>query len=364
MNLKNLQLKIYKEFNPEIEKIWENFEKNSHNYFFQTLNWQKEWFYSIMKHNNNYSINIIVVKNNEDILFILPFCIKKFFTFKILMWAGYPFSDYNAPLIKKNLELNREDFLYIWKKIIEIIQFDINCVDLQNQPEKIKDMTNPFFDYLSTKDEYTYHSLILKNFTNINKSQIADIKYQYKRLNNKSSLLFKFAENSEEQKKVLNFIIKNKVIQYQSTNAWNIFQNLGNRFFFLNGNLNLRQNLSISYISYDDEIIAAHLGYIYLETFYYLFPAYNLKYKKYSPGKILLNFLINHCKLNGINYFDFTIGSETYKKNWSNYQQKGGITLNSLNIIGDIYISYFKFKNKIKSFNQINFLKKIYNRIK
>ena len=27
MNLKNLQLKIYKEFNPEIEKIWENFEK-------------------------------------------------------------------------------------------------------------------------------------------------------------------------------------------------------------------------------------------------------------------------------------------------------------------------------------------------
>ena len=225
-------------------------------------------------------------------------------------------------------------------------------------------MTNPFFDYLSTKDEYTYHSLILKNFTNINKSQIADIKYQYKRLNNKSSLLFKFAENSEEQKKVLNFIIKNKVIQYQSTNAWNIFQNLGNRFFFLNGNLNLRQNLSISYISYDDEIIAAHLGYVYMETFYYLFPAYNLRYKKYSPGKILLNFLINHSKLNGINYFDFTIGSETYKKNWSNFQQKGGITLNSLNIIGDIYISYFKFKNKIKSFNQINFLKKIYNRIK
>ena len=30
-------------------------------------------------------------------------------------------------------------------------------------------MANPFFDYLSTKDQYTYHSLILKNFTNINK---------------------------------------------------------------------------------------------------------------------------------------------------------------------------------------------------
>ena len=68
--------------------------------------------------------------------------------------------------------------------------------------------------------------------------------------------------------------------------------------------------------------------------------------------------------ITGSNYFDFTIGSETYKKNWSNCLQKGSITLNSLNIIGDIYIFYFKFKNKIKSLNQIIFFKKIYNRIK
>ena len=60
MKLKNLKLKVYKEFNPEIEKIWEDFEKNSHNYFFQTLNWQKEWFHSIIRHNKNYSINIEV----------------------------------------------------------------------------------------------------------------------------------------------------------------------------------------------------------------------------------------------------------------------------------------------------------------
>ncbi len=364
MKLKNLKLKVYKEFNPEIEKIWEDFEKNSHNYFFQTLNWQKEWFHSIIRHNKNYSINIVVVKNNEDILFILPFCIKKIFIFKILMWAGYPFSDYNAPLIKKNLELNREDFLNIWKKIIEIIKVDINCVDLQNQPEKIKNIANPFFDYLSTKNEYTYSGLILKNFTNFNKSQISDIKYQQKRLNNKGTLSFKFAKNSEEQKKILNFIIENKVIQYQSTNAWNLFQNSGNKFFFLYSNLKLGQNLSLSYISHGEDIIAAHLGYVYMGAFYYLFPAYNLKYKKYSPGKILLNFLVNHCKSNDFNYFDFTIGSEIYKKKWSNYQQKGGVTLNSLSNIGYIYIFYFKLKNKIKSFNQIIFLKKIYNRIK
>ena len=47
MNLKNLQLKIYKEFNPEIEKFGKIF-KNSHNYFFQTLNWQKDGFIRLL----------------------------------------------------------------------------------------------------------------------------------------------------------------------------------------------------------------------------------------------------------------------------------------------------------------------------
>ena len=31
------------------------------------------------------------------------------------MWAEYPFSDYNAPLIKKDLKLNRGIFIYMEK---------------------------------------------------------------------------------------------------------------------------------------------------------------------------------------------------------------------------------------------------------
>ena len=49
-----------------------------------------------------------------------------------------------------------------------------------------------------------------------------------------------------------------------------------------------------------------------------LFPAYDNDYRKYSPGKILLKKIIDHSRLNSIDYFDLTIGSEDYKKNFSN----------------------------------------------
>ena len=49
MMLKNLNIKVYKELNNELEKLWINFEKESDNYYFQTYFWQKYWFKQIQK---------------------------------------------------------------------------------------------------------------------------------------------------------------------------------------------------------------------------------------------------------------------------------------------------------------------------
>ena len=45
-------------------------------------------------------------------------------------------------------------------------------------------------------------------------------------------------------------------------------------------------------------------------------PTHNIDYKKFSPGTILLSNMIKSCcEEKGIKNFDFTIGSENYKKN-------------------------------------------------
>ena len=364
MMLKNLNIKIYQELESELEKLWTNFEKDSSNYYFQTYHWQKSWFKQMKKYKRkSISIYVIVVKNDQETLFILPFCIYKILFIKVLSWSGFPFSDYNAPLINKNLNINKYDFNYIWKLIIKKNKNKYDCISLVNQPNMINNKPNPFFYYLKTHKSGLYSGINLKNSLIYKNNELSDIRYQKNRLNKIGNLQFKFAKDKNEKKKVLRFLIQNKILQYKKTNAWNLFEINAYKKFFIQ--CNLMFNINLSYLTLDRKIIAAHSGYVYDQKYYYLFPTYDINFKKYSPGKILLKYLIDDCKKNNLKYFDFTIGSEDYKKNWSNNKINSGMTNISLNIIGFLYISFINFKIKAKSLNiKNNFLLNLYNKFK
>jgi len=364
--MKNLNIKIYKEFNTELEDLWINFEKTSDNYYFQTCSWQKYWFKQMNKHKKKSITNhIVVVKNENDILFILPMYISRFLFFKTLCWSGFPFSDYNAPLIKKNLNISKETFLIIWKLILEKNNNLFNCINLNNQPKMINQIFNPFFQYLNSINTGPYFGIILNNSSESINSQIADVKYQTKRLNRDGNLVFNIASTKKERKRVLKFILKNKIAQYIKTDGWNLFNINAYKFFFIECHLKLHSNLYLSYLSLNKNIIAAHSGYIYENNCYYLFPTYDEDFKKYSPGKILLNSLIEDSKIRKLYYFDFTIGSENYKKKWSNNKMDSGTTLKALDFIGLIYVLFIKIRISLKPLIiNNNFFNKIYYKIK
>ena len=153
--MKNLEIKTYKSFSKELCEMWKNFESSSTNYFFQSFNWQKLWFDHQIKYNKkieNYTV--VIFKNNEPIM-VLPFNIDYNNHLKVLRWSGSPFSDYNAPLIRNDIEISKVEFLFIWETIISNNNFD--CIFLENQPEKIINLNNPFFDFLKKKiNNYFY----------------------------------------------------------------------------------------------------------------------------------------------------------------------------------------------------------------
>ena len=114
----------------------------------------------------------------------------------------------------------------------------------------------------------------------------------------------------------------------------------------------LEDKVYITYIEIDKKIIAAHSGYVYRNTCYYLFPVYDIEYKKYSPGKILLKKIIEDSKLNSLDYFDLTIGNENYKKNYSNNKQNSAIFLDSINLKGFCFIYFLKLKDLLKKISK------------
>jgi CelD/BcsL family acetyltransferase involved in cellulose biosynthesis len=344
--MKNLEIKTYKSFSKELCEMWKNFESSSTNYFFQSFNWQKLWFDHQIKYNKkieNYTV--VIFKNNEPIM-VLPFNIDYNNHLKVLRWSGSPFSDYNAPLIRNDIEISKVEFLFIWETIISNNNFD--CIFLENQPEKIINLNNPFFDFLKKKINNYFYFIKFNEKFEIKKKEFDNIKYQTNRLKKLGKLEFKIAKNKDEIKKVLNFIILNKSNQYDRTNAWNLLKIKSHRELFELSNLNLSENIDLSYLSLNDEIIAAQSGYQYKKRYYYLFPAYNYKYRKFSPGKVLLKNMIVNSKKNLFDYFDLTIGSENYKENFSNFKMASALFLYSKNLKGFIYIFFLRLKYFIK----------------
>ena len=344
--MKNLEIKIFKSFSKELCDLWKKFESSSTNYFFQSLDWQKLWFSHQLKHKNKIKNYTIVIYKNNEVIMVFPFNIDYNNYLKILRWSGFPFADYNAPLLKNGIEINKVEFSFIWEKIISNDDFD--CIFLDNQPEKIINLNNPFFEFLKNKINNYYYSIKFKEKFEIKKKEIDNIKYQTNRLKKIGKLDFKIAKDKDEIIKVMNFIILNKSNQYDRTKAWNLFKIKSYRELFETCNLNLSENIDLSYISLNNEIIAAQSGYLYKKRYYYLFPAYNHEYRKYSPGKILLQNMIVNSELNLFDYFDLTIGSEKYKEDFSNYKMASALYLYSKNLKGLIYISFLRLKYLMK----------------
>ena len=93
------QIKILNKFDFNLQNEWEELQKNSNINFFQTYRWQKYW--SEKCGNNVENVITLFYKNNE-LISILPLNIKEERFIKILNWNGFPFSDYNQPIIKNN----------------------------------------------------------------------------------------------------------------------------------------------------------------------------------------------------------------------------------------------------------------------
>ena len=83
--------------------------------------------------------------------------------------------------------------------------------------------------------------------------------------------------------------------------------------------LGLFGKIQVSALLLDDKILATHWGFYSKTTFYYIMPSYEGgDWSKFSPGKILLEYLMKWSVSNGLKVFDFTEGDMFYKKNWSN----------------------------------------------
>ena len=67
-----------------------------------------------------------------------------------------------------------------------------------------------------------------------------------------------------------------------------------------------------------DRLVAAHFGIRSDSTLYYWFPAFNPEFGRYTPGWLLIYFLLENLSMMRCNVLDFGPGGEKYKEYFEN----------------------------------------------
>tara|TARA_X000000950_G_C13816122_1_gene619880 strand:+ start:47 stop:1090 length:1044 start_codon:yes stop_codon:yes gene_type:complete len=319
---KNLTFTIFNQLENKLIKDWKNLENEGVFYFFQKYIFIK----TIIEIFNINKIKIVVLYDNNKPIAIFPLEIRTYNRIKILQWIGTSQSDYCCPIITNQNLFSEKDFKLIWNDILDEIK-DYDIIFLNKQPEYIEKTLNPFIQFIHN----SYYSKVYQAKLNTeaedylslieNKKFSSELRRTKRKLLEKNKVVFKLF-SLEKEKDLIGKILTKKNSSLEKKKISNsIDKNLINFYKKLCGLC--PEKLVAGLLQVNDKTIAGSIGIVENKRFYYLIPViFNEEFNFYSPGKILIHYLINWTKENNLKVFDFGIGEENYKKYWSNYSIK------------------------------------------
>lgn len=368
----SFKIDTYHSLDLNLKNIWCELHKNSDAYVFQTFEWISHWINTVGKNPNNFKPLIIVVSDEDGVLALFPFMLRRSFGIIALEFIGGGQCDYNTPLIRTQ-NISHIDFKKLWISVLESIpDHDIRC--LKRIPKELRGRANPFLSIASTLTDSCSFAATLpfswEDFqTRLPKRFQKDNARMIRRLSEIGALRFVVANTLSEFEELVKVVLKQKERRYHATGAKNVLADIGINNFYAQLIKSSSQEVRIhmSALMHNDEVIATHLGIYHSGRFYYLFPAYDeQKWGKFSPGRLLLEYLIKWAISTRLDTFDFTVGAESYKEIWCDLEMPLYRIVEATSYRGFVYagilrsIYWFK-KNYYARFLAMKILKKYYS---
>jgi CelD/BcsL family acetyltransferase involved in cellulose biosynthesis len=308
----------------ELEPEWDDLESRSPSHVFQNHRFIRSWLETVGMHT---SVRLAIVLYWEDGILqaILPCCIIKRMGIPTLSWlGGFHIVDYGDVLVDQSADLSVSDFL---DRALTLIKkrAGIHVTFLDNVREDATAyafLLDRFRPYRSTvapfirfENSFAEYIDSLKRFR---KKMKSDTLRQIRRLSDLGSLEFRVCERSEnELDSVVQAFIDQKRARLHELGKTGAI-NLPGYADMLFAEAHQDRYTHVSYLSLNDRVIAVNFGYRYSgSTFYYYMPSFAEEYATYSPGRVLIYYLVEHCFGLGITKFDFTAGDEKYKYDWT-----------------------------------------------
>jgi CelD/BcsL family acetyltransferase involved in cellulose biosynthesis len=326
-----LNLRIYSDLNT-VEAEWRCFERVADCTAFQTFDWLAAWQRHIGARHGVRPVIAVGRFSDGDIAFILPLCVVPGPLARRLCWLGQDSCDYNAPLLARDLSqrVPPEGFLAAWHEL----QMQTSCepllrydwIEFEKMPEKIGAQLNPF-TYLAVKPNRSSAHLTRlgddwEKFYFAKRSSATRRRDRAKRrhMSQYGDIRFTTVADAQDARHTLEILMEQKSRSLARKGIADMFAPPGRREFYrdLASNPELRHLIHISRVEIGTVCAAANLGIVFGDCYYHVLASYvDGEVAHYGPGALHLRELMAHAITRRLQRFDFTIGDEPYKLEWS-----------------------------------------------
>ena len=316
-----------------VEAEWRRFEDIADCTAFQSFDWLAAWYRHIGRRDGVKPVIVVGTYADGETAFILPLAIAPKLGIKRLCWFGQEQCDYNAPLLARDFSqrVTPERFLAAWRALRGQMQRDPRLrhdwIELEKMPQMVGTQANPFMSLDLTANASGAHLTQLgddwEKFYFAKRSSATRRRDRAKRrhMSEYGDIRFVTATEIDDARRTLEILIDQKHRAFARRGIRDIFARPGLREFFLDlaSNPKIRHRFHISRVEVGDTWAAANFAIVFGDCYYHVLASYedDAAVSHYGPGALHLRELLAHAIKLKLRRFDFTIGDESYKDEWS-----------------------------------------------
>ena len=308
------------------EKDWRHLEQEGEYFAFQTYFWVKSW-HELIGTKLGVSPQVVVLRTPDgEAAMVIPLGIRRERGLRHLSFLAHDLSDYQGPLMAKGVgERVAGDFAALWSKVISRLP-SVDLINFRRMPNVIGNAPNPFVQLQgATQTERAYAAHLPPSFEEFLKGKRKaihrDSLRKLRRLAEIGEVAFEIVKDPGKIEKVVEIMAYQKGPNYIQSLGFNWFVSMpeAKAFYARIGAMqsgHLHGHVSIMTVG--GVVVSTHVGMVSRDRFYMLLPSYaGGEWYKYSTGRLLLEHLMKTSIDDGCAVFDYTVGDDAYKKDWT-----------------------------------------------
>lgn len=314
-----------------IEQDWRRFEQHADCTVFQTFDWLSTWQRHIGARDDVRPAIVVGRHGGGDILFILPLATQPHSVARELTWLGSALCDYNGPLLAPGFSarIDSERFKQIWRAVLQEIKSEprlgFDLVRLFKMPATVGTQPNPMLALTNMPDPSGAYATALgedwEAFYAAKRSAATRGRDRTKRrrLAEFGDIRMVTPETASDVLATLDVLMEQKAQSFARMGVSNLFERPGHPEFYraLATGPQTRHFVHVSRLDVGPHIAAANIGLTFRDTYYHLQASYTCgEIARFGPGAAHLHDLMRYAIARGFKVYDFTIGDESYKRDW------------------------------------------------